>query len=80
MASTLAATVARLSAEDLGEKNQERLLKVAAKLVADNTPEAREGARQIIACLRSTHTASAHHVPIEVLHVTCPMLSRMLGV
>lgn len=62
----MAATVDRLCQETILDSTLISILKVTAKLVEDNTPEAREASRTIILRLRSAYIASGHVVPVEV--------------
>jgi hypothetical protein len=70
VAVALAATVGRLCQEPVSDASFLALLRVAAKLVEDNTPEAREGARTILAHLRTAYFASGPKVLLEVCHST----------
>lgn len=72
----MAATVDRLCEETLLDSTLISILKVTAKLVEDNTPEAREASRNMILRLRSSYIASGHVVPVEVSSpIGCDVLS-----
>lgn len=59
VAVSLAASAARMSPGQWAGYNAEPLLRAAGKLVGDNTPEARDSARRLVALLRDAFEASA---------------------
>ncbi|KAL4859361.1 DNA-directed RNA polymerase I subunit 2 [Chlorella vulgaris] len=58
-AGAVAEAVARMQPTDLLAFGHPQLLKVAGKLVTDNTPDARDGAKKVIAMLKTAFTEPA---------------------
>ncbi|KAK9907772.1 hypothetical protein WJX75_009714 [Coccomyxa subellipsoidea] len=60
VAVSLAASASKMSAEQWAGHDRAALLRAAGRLVCDNTPEARDAAKRLIALLRDAFDASAH--------------------
>lgn len=60
VAVSLAASASKMSAEQWAGHDRKALLQAAGRLVCDNTPEARDAAKRLIALLRDAFDASAH--------------------
>lgn len=78
VAVVVAAAMQRMTPEELAATNVDGLLEAAGKLLSDNTPEARESARQMIPLLRgayevtSTSIAPAAAAPAETAAASEP--------
>ena len=57
VAVSLAASAGRMSPEQWATYNSTPLLRAAGKLVADNTPEARDAAKRLVGLLRGAFEA-----------------------
>lgn len=58
MAVSLAASACRMTPEQWAAYSSAPLLRAAGKLVADNTPEARDAAKRLVALLRGAFEAA----------------------
>ena len=58
VAIVLTSAAQQMSPEDLATYGSDKLLKVSGTLVTDNTPEARNAARELLAMLRTSHDVS----------------------
>ena len=58
VAIVLAAAAQQMSPEGLAQYGSDKLLKVGGSLVTDNTPEARNAARDLLALLRTSYTVA----------------------
>lgn len=78
MAACLAASAAEMRSEQWQGYPAKQLLVVAGKLVSDNTPEARDSAKSLIAILRGAFkdslTPSAHEVGTYSPNNWCPLM------
>lgn len=59
VAIVLTATAEQMTAEELAQYGNDKLLKVGGQLVTDNTPDARTAARELLTLLRKSHEAAA---------------------
>lgn len=59
VAVSLAASAAKMTPEQWAGHDRAALLQAAGKLVCDNTPEARDAAKRLIALLRDAFESSA---------------------
>lgn len=58
VATVLTAAAQQMIPEDLASYGSDKLLKVSGTLVTDNTPEARNAARELLTMLRTSHDVS----------------------
>lgn len=63
VAIVLTAAAQQMSPEDLAKYGSDKLLKVSGSLVTDNTPGARNAARELLALLRTSYDVAAAPVP-----------------